>query len=204
MKRISFFLIVVFFISACSMGSIGSSKKPTPTPVPPTEIPQATDTEVVQPTLAPLPTDTDTPEPLPTVVPVTDTPALPTNTATPEMEAWRIPPMPDAQFVANEKKSDPAYDSMMSGQATNLAVAQPYYWDIYTIAPLTRYKAIQAYFLPTITQMGFALSLDVQGANEVYLMKFTKKDSKTQIYVQYNGTTTKQPTPAILIFYSRP
>jgi hypothetical protein len=202
MKRISFFLIVVFFISACSMSSIGLSTKPTPTAVLPTDVPQPTATEVIEPTLAPLPTDT--PEPLPTVVLATDTPELPTNTATPEMEAWRIPPMPDAQFVANEKKSDPSYDAMMSSQATNLAVAQPYYWDIYTIAPLTRYKTIQAYFVPAITQMGFALSVDVQGANEVYLMKFTKKDSKSQIYVQYNGTTAKQKTPAILIIYSKP
>ena len=203
MKRISFFLIVVFFISACSMGSIGLSKKPTPTAVPPTDAPLPTDTETVEvPTPAPLPTDTA--EPLPTVVLATDTPQLPTDTATPEMEAWRIPPMPDAQFVANEKKSDPAYDAMMSGQATNLAVAQPYYWDLYSIAPLTRYKTIQAYFVPAITQMGFALSVDVQGANEVYLMKFTKKSSKSQIYVQYDGTTAQQKTPAILIFYSKP
>jgi len=205
MKRISFFLIVVFFISACSMSSLGLSKPtPIPTAVPPTEAPLLTATEVIEPTLAPLPTDTDTPEPLPTVVLATDTPQLPTATATPEMEAWRIPAMPDAQFVANEKKSDPAYDSVMSGQATNLAVAQPYYWDIYTVAPLTRYKTIQAYFVPTITQMGFALSVDMQGNGEVYLMKFTKKDSKSQIYVQYNATTAQQKTPAILIFYSKP
>jgi hypothetical protein len=206
MKRISFFLIVVFFISACSLSSIGLPKKATPTAavevVPPTDIPQATETEVVEPTLAPLPTDT--PEPLPTVELVTDTPALPTDTATPEMEAWRLPPMPGAEFVANEKKSDPAYDSIMSAQATNLAVAQPYYWDLYSVEPLTRYKVIQAYFVPAITQMGFALSVDVQGNNEVYLMKFTKKQSKSQIYVQYNGTTAQQKTPAILIFYSKP
>ncbi len=202
MKRISLFLIVVFFISACSILSIGQPK-PTPTAeVLPTDVQQATDTEVVAPTLAPLPTDT--PEPLPTVVLATDTPELPTDTATPETEAWRLPPMPGAEFVANEKKSDPAYDSMMSGQATNLAVASPYYWDLYSIAPLTRYKAIQAYFVPEITQMGFALTVDMQGANEVYLMKFTKKESKAQIYVQYNGTTAKQKTPAILIFYSKP
>ena len=202
MKRISFFLIVVFFISACSILTIG---QPTPTPtaeVLPTDVPQDTATEVVEPTLAPLPTDT--PEPLPTVVLATDTPELPTDTATPEMEAWRLPPMPEAEFVANEKKSDPAYDALMAAQATNLAVASPYYWDLYSIAPLTRYKVIQAYFVPTITQMGFALSVDMQGNNEVYLMKFTKKDFKSQIYVQYNGTSAQQKTPAILIFYSRP
>ncbi len=202
MKRISFFLIVVFFISACSILTIG---QPTPTPtaeVLPTDVPQDTATEVVEPTLAPLPTDT--PEPLPTVVLATDTPELPTDTATPEMEAWRLPPMPEAEFVANEKKSDPAYDALMAAQATNLAVASPYYWDLYSIAPFTRYKVIQAYFVPTITQMGFTMSVDMQGNSEVYLMKFTKKDSKTQIYVQYNGTSAQQKTPAILIFYSRP
>jgi len=134
----------------------------------------------------------------------TNTPQLPTSTATSEAEAWRLAPMPGAEFVANEKKSDPAFDSMMSGQATNLAVAQPYYWDIYSIAPGTRYKAIQDYFVPLITQNGLALSVDVQGANEVYLMKFIKKQSKTQIYIQYDGTTAKQKTPAILIFYSKP
>ncbi len=202
MKRISFFLIVVFFISACSILTIGQPK-PTPTAeVLPTDVPQATATEMVEPTLAPLPTDT--PEPLPTVVLATDTPELPTDTATPEMEAWRLPPMPAAEFVANEKKSDPAFDALMAAQATNLAVASPYYWDLYSIAPLTRYKDIQAYFVPAITQMGFVLSVDMQGNNEVYLMKFTKKHSKTQIFVQYNGTTAQQKTPAILIFYSKP
>jgi hypothetical protein len=203
MKRISFLLIVVFFISACSMSSIGQAK-PTPTAVPATAVPQDTPTVVVEPTLAPLPTDTDTPEPLPTVVLATDTPALPTDTATPETEAWRIPAMPGTEFLANEKQSDPSTDSIMSNQARNLAVATPYYWDVYSIAPGTRYKAIQAYFVPAITQTGFALSVDVQGANEVYLMKFTKKQSKAQIYVQYNGTTPQQKTPAILIFYSNP
>ena len=202
MKRISLILIVVFFISACSLLSI-SQPKPTPTvPVPPTAVPPATPTEVVVPTLAPLPTDTAVP--LPTVELVTATPAVPTNTPTSEAEAWRLPPMPGAEFVANEKKSDPSYDSVMSNQARNLAVAPPYYWDIYLMAAGTRYKAIQAYFVPLITQNGFALSLDVQGAGEVYLMKFTKKQSKTQIYVQYNGTTAQQKTPAILIFYSNP
>ena len=202
MKRISFFLIVVFFISACSILTIG---QPTPTPtaeVLPTDVPQDTATEVVEPTLAPLPTDT--PEPLPTVVLATDTPELPTDTATPEMEAWRLPPMPEAEFVANEKKSDPAYDALMAAQATNLAVASPYYWDLYSIAPFTRYKDIQAYFVPAITQNGFTMNNDYQSPGEVYNMKFVKKQSKTQIFVQYNGTTAKQKTPAIYIFYSNP
>ena len=217
MKRISFFLIVVFFISACSMSSIGLSKKATATPaatevaategvptdVVATDVAQATDTEVVAPTAEALATDTPA-VPTETAVLVTDTPEPPADTATPEMEAWRIPVMPGTQFVANEKKSDPTYDSMMAAQATNLAVAQPYYWDIYSIAPGTRYRDVQTYFIPTITQTGFQLSLDVQGANEVYLEKFTKKQSKSQIYVQYDGTTPQRKTPFILIFYSNP
>jgi hypothetical protein len=203
MKRISLFLIVVFFISACGMLSIGSSKPTATAPVPPTAVPQDTATEVIVPTQAPLPTDTSAP--LPTAVPAaTDTPAAPADTPTAEAEAWRIPPMPGSVFVANEKKSDPDIDAIMVKQATNLAVATPYYWDIYSIAPGTRYANIRAYFVPAITQNGFALSLDVQGAGEVYLMKFTKKQSKSQIYVQYNGTTPQQKTPAILIFYSNP
>ena len=211
MKRISLILIVVIFISACSLGSVGKTK-PTPTPPAPTALPQATPTQIVEPTLAPLPTDTAAALPtaaaLDTDTPAapadTATPAAPADTATPEAEAWRIAPMPGTEFVANEKKSDPSIDVIMSKQAANLAVASPYFWDIYTIAPGTRYKDIKDYFLPAITQSGFDLSLDVQGAGEVYLMKFTKKQSKSQIYVQYNGTTPQNKTPAILIFYSYP
>jgi hypothetical protein len=202
MKRISLILVVVFFISACGLMSIGPSKPTATAPVPPTAVPQDTPTEVVAPTLAPLPTDTA--EPLPTAEIATNTPAAPADTPTAEAEAWRIPPMPESVFVANEKKSDPEIDAVMVKQATNLAVASPYYWDIYSIAAGTRYLAIKNYFVPAITQNGFVLSLDVQGAGEVYLMKFTKKQSKAQIYVQYNGTTPQQKTPAILIFYSNP
>lgn len=201
MKRISLILIVVFFISACSLGAIGKAK-PTPTVPPPTALPQPTPTQIVEPTLAPIPTDTA--EALPTVALATDTPAAPADTATPEAEAWRLAPMSGAEFVANEKKSDPSYDSIMANQARNLSVAQPYYWDIYSIAAGTRYKSIKDYFLPIITQNGFLLSLDVQGADEIYLMKYTKKDSKSQIYVQFNGSTAQRKTAAILIFYSNP
>ncbi len=200
MKHISLILVVVFFISACGMLSIGELK-PTLTVVP-TAVPQATATEIVVPTLAPLPTDT--PEPLPTVVLATDTQAAPANTPTAEAEAWRIPPMPGAQFVANEKKSDPEYDLVMASQARNLAIPSPYYWDIYSIAAGTRYKDIKAYFVPEVTQTGFALSLDVQGASEVYLMTFIKKQSKSKIFVQFNGSTAQRKTAAILIFYSNP
>jgi hypothetical protein len=203
MKRISLILIVVFFISACSLGAVAKAN-PTPTvPPPPTALPQPTPTQIVEPTLALLPTDTAVA--LPTAAALaTDTPAATAATATPEAEAWRIAPMPGTEFVANEKKSDPSLDVIMAKQAANLAVASPYFWDVYTIAPGTRYKDIKDYFLPAITQSGFDVSLDVQGAGEVYLMKFTKKQSKAQIYVQYNGTTPQNKTPAILIFYSNP
>jgi hypothetical protein len=200
MKRISLILVVVFFISACSMLSIGG-QKPTPT-VAPSAVPQVTATEVVVPTLAPLPTNTA--EPLPTAVLATDTQTAPANTPTPEAEAWRIPPMPGAVFVANEKKSDPEYDSVMTAQARNLAIQTPYYWDIYSIAAGTRYLVIKNYFVPEIAQTGFSLSLDVQGAGEVYLMTFIKKQTKSKIFVQFNASTAQRKTAAILIFYSNP
>jgi len=203
MKRISLILVTVFFISACSLLSVAQPKPTSTVPaVPPTALPPAIPTEMAQPTLAPLPTDTA--EPLPTIDLSTATEAVPTNTPTPEVEAWRIPAMPGAEFVASENKSDPEYDAIMSNQARNLAIPEPYYWDIYSIAAGTRYKAIKDYFVPAITQNGFALGLDVQGADEIYLMKFTKKQSKAQIYVQFNASTAQRKTAAILIFYSNP
>ena len=201
MKHILLILIAVFLISACNLLSVS---QPTPTAtVAPTAVPQVVPTEVVaEPTLAPLPTDTV--EPSPTVEPATPTEAVPTNTATPEVESWRIPPMPGAEFVANEKKSDPQYDAVMSNQARNLAIPTPYYWDIYSIAAGTRYKAIKDYFVPAITQNGFTLGVDVQGADEIYLLTFIKKQSKAKIFIQFNASTAQRKTAAILIFYSNP
>jgi hypothetical protein len=201
MKRISLILIVVFLISACSMLPVGQA---TPTVFVdfPTAAPQASPTEGIEPTLAPLPTDTV--EPSPTIELASATLPAPTDTPTPEGEAWRIPAMPGTEFVANEKKSDPEFDTIMSDQARNLAVSPPYFWDIYAIAAGTRYKTVKDYFVSVITQTGYALSLDVQGADEIYLMSFIKKQTKSKIYVQFNGSTAKRKSAAILILYTNP
>jgi hypothetical protein len=201
MKRISLALIMVFFISACSFLSFGQPK-PTAT-LPPTDIPQVViPTEVVEPTLAPLPTDTA--EPLPTLELATATEEVPLDTPTPELEAWRIPPMPGAIFVASDKKSDPQYDVIVSTLATGFALPQPYYYDLYSQEAGTRYRAVQNYFSPIIVDKGYKVASDNQYADEVYQMVFLKQSSKSKIILQYMASTAKRKSASILLIYSNP
>ncbi len=205
MKRISLALILAFVITACSFLTL-AQPKPTatvPPPPPPTEAPQiVVPTEAPAPTLAPMPTDTV--EPSATVEVATATGTPPVDTATPEVESWRITPMPGANFIANEKVSDPQYDSIMADQARNLSITQPYYWDIYSVTAATRYKAVKDYYAPIILQSGYVVNQDIQGNDEIYLLTFIKKDTKSKIVIQFNASTAKRKTGAILIFYSNP
>jgi len=206
MKKLLGILMIAILISAC--GILGGTKKIVPTEAPPTEVPIEVPTEIVEPTA--VPADTGTPEPGPPLEPTLPEPSPtieePTITVEPTLalESWRLPPMPGAVFVSNDKTASLDDVAAMAQQGQNLAIPAPFSWEAYTLPDNTRYSGVQSYYTPLITEKGYSIGMDVQGANDIYLMTFLGKIDKTsKIGVQFQ--TKKADRPAmVLIFYKNP
>jgi hypothetical protein len=203
MKKFLGILVITVLISAC--GIFGGATKVAPTEgPPPTEVP----IDTVEPTAAPV--DTDTPEPTATLEPTLPEPSPTIEEATMAVEptlaseAWRLPPMPGAVLLTNDLVASPDDAKAMAAQGQNLAIPAPFSWDAYTLPDKTRYADVQGYYTPLITKKGYSIGMDVQGANDIYLMTFPGKIDKTsKIGIQFQ--TKKGDRPAmVLVFYKNP
>lgn len=133
----------------------------------------------------------------------TDTPE-PTATSTQiEKEAWRINPMPDAQFITSEKIQDESWEKTMASQAANLAIPAPYFYDVWQLPDGTRYLNVRTYYNQDLVAKGYKLMRDEQGAGDVYLLVFAKTEIKSKIAIQFQTSTSKRPC-LVLILYSNP
>jgi len=207
MKKLLGILMIAILISAC--GILGGTNKIVPTEGPPTEIPPTeVPTEIVEPTA--MPADTDTPEPEPTLEPTLPEPSPtveePTITVEPTLavESWRLAPMPGAVLLTNDKTASSDDAKAMADQGQNLAIPVPFSWDAYTLPDNSRYADVQGYYTPLITKKGYKIGMDVQGANDIYLMTFLGKvDQTSKFGIQFQ--TKKADRPAmVLIFYKNP
>jgi len=204
MKKLLGILMIAILISACVIG--GGTKTVVPTEVPPTE--PLVPTEIVEPTAVPV--DTDTPVPEPTLEPTLPEPSPtveePTITVEPTLvlESWRLPPMPGAVFLTNDKTAGLDDAKVMAQQGQNLAIPTPFSWEAYTLPDITRYADVQSYYTPIILAKGYSIGMDAQGANDIYLMTFLGKiDQTSKIGIQFQTKKTDRPA-MVLIFYKNP
>jgi hypothetical protein len=208
MNKLTLIFITVLFVSACSIfptvqKAISPTAAPTveeqvvPPTLEPTQVVLPTETVVVVPTIQP--TKEPPKEPTPTdIVPVA------TATTAPVLEAWRLAPIPGSELAANDHMSNPDLDQSMAGQAANLAIAAPFNWEIYDLPAAPRALVVKDYYIPLITEKGYKLNNDTQGANDVYLMSFVRiGDNKSRIFVQFQTKTAKRPS-LVMIFYKNP
>lgn len=84
------------------------------------------------------------------------------------------------------------------GHARNLALTEPYDWEYFIANRSTRYRDVETYYQERLTKMGYRMTFNEEGMNEVYLLKFKRESSI--VTIQFWAATIGED-PAILIFY---
>lgn len=160
---------------------------------------------------------TSTPEPssTPTKSPpkVTNTPwpKPPNFTPTPPYgnQSWRFEMIPTANRIVDDQYTNSDWDDFINGQARNLAVASPFFWEYAELPDQTRYAEIEDYYIKTAQKHGYKLGNSVQGVTKAgqntYLLTFVKGSGvdASRVVLEFWAKTPDYPAN-LMILYSNP
>lgn len=121
-----------------------------------------------------------------------------------ELEAWRLDPYPDSQFIINEKEATPDWEEIVDYHATALSIPKPYFWDIYLLPDGTKYDEVKNHFRSVMGEMNYQQAMDKQWSKETYTLTYlhsVNKNSKNAVIFLGEYGERK---PMAIIIYSNP
>ena len=160
---------------------------------------------------------TTNPEPpsMPTKSPPkqTDTPRLTPPIYTPSSpygnQSWRFEMIPTGNRIVDDQYTNSDWDDFINGQARNLAVASPFFWEYAELPDQTRYAEIEDYYIKIAQKHGYKLGNSVQGVTKAgqntYLLTFVKGSGvdASRVVLEFWAKTPDYPAN-LMILYSNP
>jgi hypothetical protein len=104
-----------------------------------------------------------------------------------------------AELVVTSSSSHTSnWDQTAAFHTRNLAIPEPYEWEFFTAIRTTRYQNVKDYYQAMLVGMGYRMTFNEQGMNDIYLLKF-KQDNQV-VTIQFWAATAKDD-PSFMIFY---
>ena len=116
------------------------------------------------------------------------------------MEPWRMPPMDGAELVVNDAQTDPQWEETIAMHAANLAIPAPYFYEVFALPEGTRYADARTHFTKVMGGMGYRVTRDDQGKDNIYLLTFVADANKQS----KNAILFYTYPPAVIVLYSNP
>lgn len=117
----------------------------------------------------------------------------------PEFSSRLVIPLKGELVMSSDESLDKEWKEWIEGHARNLAIPEPYEWEMIDFPSGTKHKNLEAYYRNAlVTLRGYRQTFGEMGTNNIYLMKFKKDDVVVTIHF---WEETKDEKPAALILY---
>ena len=108
-------------------------------------------------------------------------------------------PLEGELVISSNESMDQEWREWIEGHARNLAIPEPYEWEMIDFPSGTKHKNVEAQYRNALVKLrGYRQTFGELGTNNIYLMKFKKDDTVVTIHF---WEETKDEKPAALIIY---